>query len=850
MVPNLWAPLVTGQRVFTVAQDTAPAELGRALLAGAPYSFVKLTPGHLDLLAAQLTSEQADELCAVTVVAGEALPGTTADRSLQILGPGRLINEYGPTEASVGSTVFPVLEPVGREVVPIGRPLPNMRTYVLDGALEPVPVGVAGELYVGGAGVARGYAGRADLTAERFLPDPYGAGAGARMYRTGDLVRQLADGNIEFLGRIDDQVKIRGYRVELGEVQSVLTEHPAVREAFVSVHEPVPGDRRLVAHWTATTDTAGPTAEELAGHCAVRLPDYMVPAAFVALEALPLNANGKVDRRALPTPDRGALRTGTDHVPPRTPTEKALAAIWSDVLGVDQIGVHDRFSGLGGHSLLMIKVLAAARAAGLAVSIYRMYQHDTLIELAAAVDADARPQDAPGNGPTAAATDAPAGNHTGPAGAVPGDADGRPATVEVPAELLARLLQQAAAGDPAALATGAPAEAAALIEAAAPDQGGTTAGRNGRLAGVDAVMADHRVPGLALAVLRDGAVASVAGHGVLAAGGSEPVTARTLFQAGSLSKHVTALAVLRLVDQGLLALDADIETYLTSWHLADAAEAPGPVTPRMLLGHRAGLVRQRSVGFRPGQPVPSLLDLLTGRPPAVTSPVRRELPPDTAFRKSSTHYWVLQQVLEDASGEEFEPLMRRLVLDPLGLADTSFDQDHPSTSGLPVALGHDADGAPLKGGWRNRAHLAAAGLWTTAADTARFVVAVRDALLGAPGALIPQALARELLAGETGTFYGLGTIVDDSGDDLEFGHGGEPSGYWNMAISRLHGGTGFVALTNAGSGKAVVKHLTAELGHEDAGFAGGRLAAEWRSAGPSADLPAVLAPVVTDEERA
>ncbi|MGW2965276.1 AMP-binding protein, partial [Streptomyces sp. NPDC001220] len=149
VVPNLWGPLVTGQRVFTVAQDAAPAELGRALLAGAPYSFVKLTPGHLELLAAQLTTEQADELSAVTVVAGEALPGTTADRSLGILGPGRLVNEYGPTEASVGSTVFPVREPVGREVVPIGRPLPNMRTYVLDAALEPVPVGVAGELYVG-----------------------------------------------------------------------------------------------------------------------------------------------------------------------------------------------------------------------------------------------------------------------------------------------------------------------------------------------------------------------------------------------------------------------------------------------------------------------------------------------------------------------------------------------------------------------------------------------------------------------------------------------------------------------------------------------------------------------------
>ncbi|CAL9516038.1 Tyrocidine synthase 3 [Streptomyces sp. enrichment culture] len=840
VVPNLWAPLVTGQRVFTVPQDTAPAGLGRALLAGAPYSFVKLTPGHLELLAEQLTTEQADELAGVVVVAGEALSGTTADRSLDVLGPGRLINEYGPTEASVGSTVFPVVRPVGDEVVPIGRPLPNMRTHVLDAGMRPVPVGVAGELYVGGTGVARGYAGRPDLTAERFLPDPFGP-AGARLYRTGDLVRYRADGAIEFLGRIDDQVKIRGYRVELGEIQAVLAGHPAVREAFVTVHEPVPGDRRLLAYWTATSgaETAGP--EELAAHCAVRLPEYMVPAAFLALETMPLNANGKVDRRALPVPDRAALRTGTDHVPPRTPTEKALAAIWSEVLGVEQISVHDRFFDLGGHSLLMIKVLAAARAAGLTVSVYRMYQHDTLVDLAAAVDEDAaaaRPREDRTGTRAGDRAETPAGDRTEtPAGdraEVPVAADG---TVQVPAELLARLLRNASGDDTAAVA-----EAAELLGPASPGPGSV-------VDGVEAVMADHNVPGLALAVIRDGDVAAVEGHGVLAAGGDTPVTERTLFQVGSISKHVTALAVLRLADAGVVDLDADIARYLTSWRLDDDPAAPGRVTLRHLLGHRAGLARHRSVGFRPGAPLPALLDLLEGRPPVSTPRVRRELPPGEVFRKSSTHYWVLQQILEDVTGEAFEPLMRRLVLDPLGLADTSFDQDHPHTAGLPVALGHDAHGTPLEGGWRTRAHLAAAGLWTTAADAARFTVAVRNALLGAPDALVPQATARELLAGEPGTFYGLGTIVDDSGDDLEFGHGGEPSGYWNMAISRLHGGTGFVALTNADSGKAVVKHLTAELGRADASFGSGRLAADWRATERDGDLPAVLAPVVTDEER-
>ncbi|MGV9451899.1 amino acid adenylation domain-containing protein [Streptomyces sp. NPDC003635] len=826
IVPNLWGPLVTGQRVFTVGQDTEPGMLGRALLAGAPYAFIKLTPGHLDLLAEQLTTEQAQELAGVMVVAGEALPGATADRSLDILGPGRLINEYGPTEASVGSTVFPVVEPVARDVVPIGRPLPNMTTYVLDTAMRPVPVGVAGELYVGGTGVARGYAGRPDLTAERFVPDPYGEVPGARLYRTGDLVRQLADGNVEFLGRMDDQVKIRGYRVELGEVQAVLAAHAEVRDAFVTVHEPVPGDRRLVAYWTPAA-SAAPDAETLAAHCALRLPDYMVPSAFVALDALPLNANGKVDRRALPAVDRGALRTGTDHVPPRTPTELTLAGIWSDVLGVEQIGVHDRFFDLGGHSLLMIKVLAAARAAGLTVSIYRMYQHDTLIDLAAAIDEDM-------------AEAAPAVPE-----AVPEEPEA-PATgtVQVPAELLATLLRQAQAGaaDPAALA-----RAAALLGPATTPH---FSARREFADGLTAVMADHHVPGVALAVLRDGALADVRGHGLLVADGEAPVTDRTLFQVGSISKHVTAFAAVRLVDQGVLDLDADVNTLLTSWKLADDPAAPGPVTVRQLLGHRAGLARHRSVGFKPGEQLPTLLDLLEGRPPVSTPRVRRELPPGEVFRKSSTHYWVLQQVLEDVTGEDFETLMRRLVLDPLGLADTSFDQRFPETSGLPAAHGHDAHGTPLAGGWRGRAHLAAAGLWTTAGDTARLVLAVRDALLGTEGALVGQASARELLAGESGTFYGLGTIVDDSGDDLEFGHGGEPSGYWNMAISRLHAGTGFVALTNADSGKAVVKHLTAELGRDDARFGSGRLAADWRGEGDAGELPAVLAPVVTDEDRA
>ncbi|MEU8393530.1 amino acid adenylation domain-containing protein, partial [Micromonospora sp. NPDC048843] len=296
VVPNLWGPLVAGQAVRLVGQGVDVADLGVVLAAGGPYSFVKLTPAHLEVLTSQLSVEQAQGLASVLVVAGEALPGVLADRGLDVLGPGRLVNEYGPTEASVGTCVFPVVSVSGGGVVPIGRPLPNMRMFVLDSVLEPVPVGVVGELFVGGVGVARGYAGRPDLTAERFVPDPFGSGG--RLYRTGDVVRWLPDGDVEFLGRVDDQVKIRGYRVELGEVRAVVAEHDGVRDVVVSVFEPTPGDRRLVAYVVAA-DGGVVDAGELGQWCRVRLPEYMVPSAFVGLDVIPLNANGKVDRRAL-----------------------------------------------------------------------------------------------------------------------------------------------------------------------------------------------------------------------------------------------------------------------------------------------------------------------------------------------------------------------------------------------------------------------------------------------------------------------------------------------------------------------------------------------------------------------
>ncbi|MFF8732881.1 condensation domain-containing protein, partial [Streptomyces sp. NPDC015171] len=371
VMPNLWAPLVTGQAVHTVGQDVTLADLGEHLVASGPYSFVKLTPGHLDVLSQQLTAEQAATLAPVLVVAGEAFTRATLERWRALAPDTELINEYGPTEASVGSTVFPVTEPVGREVVPIGRPLPNMRTYVLDSGMRPVPVGVPGELYVGGTGVARGYAGRPDLTAERFLPDPYGDEPGARLYRTGDLVRQLPDGAVEFLGRIDDQVKIRGYRVELGEIQAVLTEHPAVREAFLTVHEGT-----LTAYYAP----ADAPADSVRAHLADRLPEYMLPGTLIALDALPLNANGKVDRRALPAPDAAAA-VDDGHVAPRTVTEERIAGIWAQVLERERVGVEDGFFEIGGHSIRAVALVGALRAAGFDIGVRDVFEHRTVAEL-------------------------------------------------------------------------------------------------------------------------------------------------------------------------------------------------------------------------------------------------------------------------------------------------------------------------------------------------------------------------------------------------------------------------------------------------------------------------------------
>jgi len=263
-------------------------------------------------------------------------------------------NMYGPTETTVWSSLHQVTS--SEALIPIGRPIANTQMYVLDRNMQPVPVGVIGELYIGGDGLARGYRNRSELTAEKFIPSPFDCEPGARLYKTGDMARYRADGNIECLWRIDNQVKVRGFRIELGEIESALREHPAIRDVCVIVHEYRPGDPRLVAYVVAAKEEFS-SPKDLRNFLKEKLPSYMVPI-LVPLERLPLTANGKLDRRALPAPDQVGF---SDHQSPegfREPIEELLAGIWTDVLKVERVTIYDNFFDLGGHSLLATQVVA------------------------------------------------------------------------------------------------------------------------------------------------------------------------------------------------------------------------------------------------------------------------------------------------------------------------------------------------------------------------------------------------------------------------------------------------------------------------------------------------------------
>ncbi|MEW5929610.1 MAG: amino acid adenylation domain-containing protein [Gemmatimonadota bacterium] len=381
---ELWPALLTGGRcVLYPGRSLDPEELAREVerhgvttlwLTAALFNLIVDTrPELLDAVRQVMTG-------------GEAVSVPHLRRARE-RNPGlRLVNGYGPSECTVFTSCHVVGDEVADgEVLPIGRPVGDRRVYVLDGWGEPVPVGVPGELHVGGPGVGRGYLGQAALTAEKFVPDALGGEPGARLYRTGDRVRWLATGELEFLGRVDAQVKIRGFRIELGEVEAVLASVPEVRESAVVAREDAPGDKRLVAYFVAR-EGAGVSAGELRRQLAARLPEYLVPAAFVALESLPLTPNGKLDRRALPAPAHGSAEDR--YVAPRTPAEEVLAGIWAEVLGVERVGVEEGFFELGGHSLLATQVVSRARQAlGVEVPLRALFEAPTVAALAGRVEA-------------------------------------------------------------------------------------------------------------------------------------------------------------------------------------------------------------------------------------------------------------------------------------------------------------------------------------------------------------------------------------------------------------------------------------------------------------------------------
>jgi acyl-coenzyme A synthetase/AMP-(fatty) acid ligase len=315
---------------------------------------------------------------------GEALPIELQDRFFSHLSA-ELHNLYGPTEAAVDVTYWECQRSSSFRTIPIGRPIANIQMYILDSRLEPVPVGVSGELHIGGIGLARGYLNRPELTAEKFIPDPFSQAPEARLYKTGDLARYRPDGAIEYLGRLDFQVKLRGFRIELGEIETVLKLHPSVREAVVVAREDAPGDRRLVAY-VAPASASAP-ASELREYLTTRLPSYMVPSAFVFLDAFPLTPNGKLNRKALPEPEGRSQEPDGSYVAPRTPVEEALAGIWCQVLNLKQLGIHDNFFELGGHSLLAIQVISRVRnVSQLEITLGAFFETPTIAGLAGQIE--------------------------------------------------------------------------------------------------------------------------------------------------------------------------------------------------------------------------------------------------------------------------------------------------------------------------------------------------------------------------------------------------------------------------------------------------------------------------------
>jgi amino acid adenylation domain-containing protein len=380
-VTSMYVPLLSGKRVVLVAESMGVDALVDAMRTTPGYSLTKITPAHLQLLGMEAQAGDAHAWNHVFVIGGEALTYENIAPWQQHAPDTVLINEYGPTETVVGCCVYSV--PRGEKAtgpVPIGRPIANTQLYILDAHLQPVPIGAAGELYIGGYGVARGYLNRPDLTAERFVENPFVPGT--RMYKTGDLARYLPDGNLVYLGRLDDQVKIRGYRIELGEIEAVLETQEQIKLAAVVVQDDGQGDKRLAGYYT-TADGAPIPVRELRSFLKNTLPPHMIPAVLLHLESMPLTVNGKIDRRALPAPERAQTEEAVSDAP-LTQLEQQVKAVWEAVLKREQVGVHDNFYEIGGHSVNAILITSRLKKAlQVDFQIRDIFQAPTVSKLAA-----------------------------------------------------------------------------------------------------------------------------------------------------------------------------------------------------------------------------------------------------------------------------------------------------------------------------------------------------------------------------------------------------------------------------------------------------------------------------------
>ena len=383
---ELWGALLHGAKCVLCPEDLpTPSQLAD-IIKRFKINFLWLTASYFNLI----IDEKADVLKGVKqlLTGGEALSVKHVKKALTVLNETQLINGYGPTENTTFTCCYPIPKDLDSQLksIPIGRPIKNTRVYILNQQMQPVPLGVTGELYIGGDGLAHGYLNQSDLTKEKFIPDPFCEEAGARVYKTGDLVRYLPDGNIEFIGRIDHQVKIRGFRIELGEIEAILESHPAVLESVVDIRVGEDQTKHLIAYVVAKLNTN----EFITGlriFLQAKLPDYMIPTIIIVLDKMPLTATGKINRQALPEPDREAIKIEKRYVAPRNTLEEKLSAIWAKHLGLNKVGVKDNFFELGGHSLLAVRLIAdIKKEIGKEVYLPELFKRQTIEQLSLSLE--------------------------------------------------------------------------------------------------------------------------------------------------------------------------------------------------------------------------------------------------------------------------------------------------------------------------------------------------------------------------------------------------------------------------------------------------------------------------------